>query len=694
MEILTEHSLAYLLLCVALGAIYGLILYYKNKKEEFTKQQNMLLFIFRSVAVTLIAFFLLNPLVKSLKRHTEKPFIIFAQDNSASVLMNPDSTFYSMTYPDAVSNLLEKLNNDFDVHSYSFGENINSGLPFTFTDKLTNIGEWFRYAQSTFYNRHVGAMILASDGLYNAGINPLYAMDNINYPVYTVAIGDTTAYKDIIVERINYNRVVFLNNRFPVEVLVNARKAKGETAHLSISIDNQIVETKEFQIDDENFSKTFSFMFMADAPGKRRITASLKPLEGEINIANNTATVFIDVIDSRHKILLLYNAPHPDILAVKSAIETNVNYEIEHHNARDFIRKPLEPYSLVILHNLPSQEVAANYITRQIQEADVPALYIIGAQTNISLFNQLNTGLHISGTRGGITEAMPQLNNNFTLFTLNDNAKAALQRFPPLYSPFGQYNVAPTAQVFLFQRIGAVVTEQPLITFNEIAGKKTAVIAGENFWRWRMADFARNDNHNASHEIIQKIVQYLALRVDKERFRVRSKDVFYENENIVFEAEVYNESFELINNDEVRLLIKSSDGATFNYVFSKTANAYTLDAGRLPVGSYTYEAFVNVGANLFRQNGAFYVEEVNIESLNTIANHRLMFNMAMQNNAEMFYPENLDDLYQHIIDNQDIKPVIYQQTDFTELLNLPWLLFLIVALLATEWFVRKWVGSY
>ena len=681
------------MLCLALAVLYALLLYYKNKKEDFSKLQKIVLFASRTIAVTLIAFFLLNPLIKSLTRQTEKPIIIFAQDNSASLVAIPDSTFYREAYPESVELLLNRLEDQYDVQSFSFGENVRQELPFSYSDKVTDISELFRYAQNAFYNRHVGAMILASDGLYNVGVHPLYAMRYINYPVYTIALGDTTVYKDAILERINFNRIVFLNNNYPVEVLVNARKAKGEQTNLKIYINDHLKETQTITIDDDNYSQSFRFVFEAQETGQHKITAKLSPLQGEMNTANNEATAYFDVVDSHHKVLLLYSAPHPDVAAIKNAIENNINYELEHYQADDFT-KPLEDYSLIILHSLPSVNMPANELFRKIENSQVSLLYILGSQSHIPLFNQKRTGLVIRGSRTSITEALPYYNRDFQFFTLEESTLNTLQRMPPLYAPFGEYQLSPAASVLLYQRIGAITTEQPLIFFNEADGRKIGVITGENLWRWRFRDYALNENQNATNEIIQKIVQYLAITVEKKYFNVSSQDIFFENENIIFDAEVYNKSFELINTPDVYMSIEDSEGTSFNYTFSKTYQAYKLDAGRLPVGDYIYEAHVNVGHEIFKETGAFTVAALNIEYSNTVADHRLMSNIAQTRNAFMFYPDELDNLYQSILDNHDIKPVIYHKMDFTDMLNLPWLLFLIVALLSLEWFVRKWSGTY
>ncbi|MDD3876212.1 MAG: hypothetical protein PHT69_06295 [Bacteroidales bacterium] len=693
MKIIFDYSAWYLLLFLLLGGGLAYILYIRNNKEDFPQKTRYLLFFIRLICFSFIAFFLLNPLLRMMVRQTEKPIIIFAQDNSESIRFNPDSAFYSETYPALINDFLKKLEADFHVFQFSFGENVSENLGFNFNEKLTDIGKMLDYSRSTFYNRNVGAMVLASDGLYNKGINPVYSLNNITYPIYTLALGDTNVYKDAILEKLHFNKVVFLNNKFPLEINISAHKAKGQSCNLIVNIDDKTVHNQRLNFNDEDFIQTISLVFDADKPGKRKISVSLSPIEGEINTVNNAATVFFDVIDNRSKILLLFNAPHPDVAAIKSAIENNVNYEVISQEAGSF-RGNFESYNLVILHNLPSQTNAANHFFTKLNTSDVPVFYILGNQSNINLFNTMNTGLTISNVRGNVNEAMPAFNRDFNLFTLDDKTKITLGSLPPLNSFFGQYNFMPSVNIVFFQKIGQVITRQPMLMFNEMNGKKTAVMTGEGYWRWRLVDFARNGNQDATNEIINKTVQYLALKLNKDNFRIITKDIFYENENILFDAEVYNESFEPVNSEDINLAVKDENNKVFTFVFSKTSDSYTLDAGRLPVGHYTYQAQVKNGNNILQRTGSFIVAPLNIESLNTIADHRILYNMSVKNNAELFYPNNLDALYNKILENEEIKPVIYEKIDMSELINLYGLLFFIALLLSIEWFTRKWNGSY
>ncbi len=38
---------------------------------------------------------------------------------------------------------------------------------------------------------NLGAVVLAGDGIYNQGVEPLFAASGLSVPIYTIALGDT-----------------------------------------------------------------------------------------------------------------------------------------------------------------------------------------------------------------------------------------------------------------------------------------------------------------------------------------------------------------------------------------------------------------------------------------------------------------------------------------------------------------------
>ena len=562
-----------------------------------------------------------------------------------------------------------------------------------YNERQTDISSVFKEIGNMYSNRNVGAIIIATDGLYNKGINPRYGSLKNQYPVYTIIMGDTSLRKDLILAKVNYNRIAYQGNLFPIEVVVTANKLKGSRTRLDIYKKGERVFSKNIDITGDNFIETVSPELDAQENGLQRYHLTLTTIEGEITTKNNVYDIFIDVLNARQKILILAGAPHPDITAIKQAIETNYNYEVNQFMVDGFI-EDVSDYDLVILHQVPTVNKSLSNLLSNIDKAELPVLYILGPRTKMITFNQLKSGLSIISRNPGYNESFPQLSEDFTLFQLDDETKKMIMQFPPVTTPFGEYSSPASASVLFYQKIGNVETDLPLILFKRDLETKTAVIAGEGIWRWRLADYAKNENHFAFNEIILKMVQYMTVKEDRSFFRIRSNNRFFENEAIEFDAEVYNKSYELINDPEVELTITNEEDAGFPFVFGKRGNAYRLDAGLFPPGNYAYDARVKVGTEVYYKSGEFTVEPLNVEQINSVADHNLLYNLAVMHDGEMLTPEQLEDIPAILKARGDIKSVIYSQKRFNELNNLFWVLGVVILLLGVEWFLRKYHGAY
>lgn len=680
------------------AATLAWLLYTKNPFGDDVKKRSLLyitLMVLRFATVFVLAFLLLAPFVKSNTKKVQKPIIVVALDNSESVKANKDSTFYKTEYPKKIKALTNNLSKDYEVKVYNLADRVSEDATVDFTGKQTNLSNLFTEVAGQYENQNLGAIIIASDGIYNAGTNPVYAAENIKAPIYTIALGDTTIPQDLLVKNIRQNKIAYLGNEFPAEITVNAGKLKGKKTTLSVGKGGKILFSKELDITEDNYQITEKFILQADEVGTQHYVVRLSTINGEISYINNRKDFFIEVLDGRNKVLLLGASPHPDMTAIKQAVESNQNYEVKIEYAKDFKAETLKNYNLVILHQIPSFEMPANYIIDKINEAKLPFLSIVGTQTSIPTFNALATGIIISNYRYNVNDVLPQRNDDFALFTLSDETKAVLNYLPPVKAPFGTYNSVATANTLLFQQIGAVKTQQPLIYFSPNTTRRIGVIMGDGIWRWRLHDFERNKNHNAVDELLVKTVQYLSAKNDTRKFRVNApKNIFNENERVVFDAQVYNESYEAITEPDVKMEVKNSAGEVFNYTFSKNKNAYSLNAGFFAAGDYTYLASVTVGNRIEKINGRFTIVPLQVELLNTVANHQMMQNLATKNGGEMVYPSTIEKLNDLVKKREDIKPVSYMQTAFKDIIHFKWLFFILLVLLTAEWFLRRRNGAY
>lgn len=639
---------------------------------------------------------MLSPLVKSNKNTTEKPIIVIAQDNSSSIVAGKDSAFYRHTYKDNWNKAISELSSKFDVRIMSFGNMLNDSMNYRYDEKETDISSALDEITRRYYGKNLGAVVFSTDGIYNKGFDPIYAAHSLKCSLYSVALGDTMVKRDAIVTKVEHNPTAFLGNTFPLQVIIDAQKLEGKTSTLTVTDVTGGKEDKLFvkplQFNSVSFHQNIPVQLKATDAGLRHYVVKLAPVEGEENLVNNRQDVYIHVLDEKQHILIL-SVPHPDVAAITETINSSESFEVETEVPGKFNGK-LNKYSLVILNQLPSQKNDILQILQSIKQLNLPVIYILGGQSDINAFNRLNAGIKIYSMGNKTTDAEASLAPNFSLFNINDDYKTYADNLPALSTPFGNYKVSPSVTVLFNQKIQSTVTDYPLIAFNNTGTEKCCVIAGEGIFRWKLQDYEDNKNHDFFDDLITKIVQYLAVKDDKSFFRIHAPNSYKEDEPIEMDAELYNPSYQLINDPEVNITITNQAGKNFSFTFNRTSNAYHLNAGMLQAGTYTYQARVKSGNQLYTKKGEFTVIPVQLETTHTIADHHLLYQLAKEHGGEMVFPNQLDKLTKLIEARDDIKPIIYTHTSYSPLIDLKWIFFVLLILAGTEWFLRKWNGTY
>lgn len=226
-------------------------------------------------------------------------------------------------------------------------------------------------------------------------------------------------------------------------------------------------------------------------------------------------------------------------------------------------------------------------------------------------------------------------------------------------------------------------------------GIRSAVLAGTGIWKWRLNNYLEHKNFEAIDEFFSKSIQYITIKDDKRKFRVQTASkTFKIYDPVKLFAELYNDSYEQVNSSDVLLTIKNDLGDAFEYSFNKEANYYTLDAGSLPAGNYNYTGRTNFNGKNLKASGKFSVQDVQLESSNTTADHALLVELANRYNGEVLYQPGAELLAEKIQNNKAMKPVVYSSQHTESAMHLPWILFGLVFLLCLEWFLRRLFGTY
>ncbi|MFW0717255.1 hypothetical protein [Pedobacter sp. N23S346] len=685
-------SILYFLGCVALGVLYAWLLYRGNKNLDKKLQYGLTAI--RVIAIAAIAWLLFAPLIKTLNYTLDKPIIIIGQDNSLSVGQVKAAGFNQKLYEDNLKTLQDKLSDKYEVKVYNFSDSIAEGFNFKNQGKLTDASGFFQKVRDEYTNRNIGAIVLATDGIFNHGGNPLYSINQINAPVYTIALGDSIPKRDLLISNVNYNNIVYLDDDFTIEVQVQAFQSDRENTTLTVSQNGSKVAQQSVVIKGNSFIKTIPIKLHAGKIGVQKYTVQLAALSNEITTRNNSQTFYVEVIDGRQKVLLAAASPHPDLSVLKEAISINKHYEVKLALADDLNTTDPSKYDLIVLYQLPDvQNISASFL-QKITALKKPVWYILGAQSGINAFNKIQNQVNLTSSDGSVQEVYPDIASGFTSFNLTEEDQKIFSAFDPLLSPFGRLTVNASVSPVFNQRIGKVSTQQPLLFFTNENGLKVGYLMGEGLWRWKLSEAKNEVGQSSLNDLISKTVQYLSVKDDKRRFKVfTSKSAYDENEAIQFNATLYNDSYQAINEPEVNLQIKNEAGKVFNYTFSKTNNAYQLDAGTMVAGNYSYVSNTSIGGKKFTASGSFYVNSLIAEYQQTTANHQLLNTIAKQSNGELFMPADLLKIADEILKNENIKTISYEDRKYDELINMKWLFGLILLLLSVEWFLRKRNGE-
>ena len=683
---------------IIVGILYALVLYYRERKlKESAAWLPVALGTLRFMSIVLILFLLLGPLLKLISTENELPIVVVLEDNSYSIEASTDGQKLEQLRS-SMGKLKSRLNQEYIVDSLKFGAKVNSNDIDSIDRLSSNISAALESVSESYEDQNLGAVILISDGIYNEGKNPLYADINMNAPLFAVAVGDTTQKRDLLIKNVLHNRIVYLNDRFTIESDLQAYNAKGAKTELrlfQIQAGNRVLkESKSLNIDSDRYFESFSFSLDANQVGNNKYVLELAPINNEISNSNNLRNIYIDVLDARQKVLLFAKSSHPDIKMIKKVIEKNKNYEVDVAYADKALRNP-SGYDIVILHNLPSADFQIEEYLNLWEREKIPEFFIMGHGVDRDKFNSVQNVMSLSGETFSLNNVTPVLNSQFTTFTSSEKLKNKLQSFVPLKAPFGEFSPTASAQVYMYQKIGSVETQYPLLAYSDINNHKQAVLAGEGIWRWALMEYFETETQEISSEILQKTIQYISQKEDKRQFRAFSnKKDYRENERILFDAQLYNDNFELINNPDAKLTIRNEDNEEFDFIFSKNENYYIIDAGRFPEGNYRFSASTEYNGKKLNANGRFSVQSIVKESYDLTARHDILYQISQKFGGEMVQPEQIDSLYSMIQQDQRVKTVMYQKSSSKPLLDWPKYLLAILILLGLEWFIRRYYGAY
>jgi hypothetical protein len=690
LKLITQYSPWFLLLCILAGVAYAWLLY--SGKHVWGKKINLLLSALRFLLVSLLAFLLLGPLIKHYKNNLEFPSVVIALDNSQSVgyTTKTEELSYIKGQITALSRTLGADNVKVEIRllDRTISPEELQKIPFNLTS--TNLSKLLSEIQSDYTNRNLAGILLLTDGIHNQGVAPNY--ERYHFPVHTVGLGDTVPKKDISIKTLLYNKISYTGNSFPVMAEIHNTGFKNRQVTVLLKQNGNILQKKTVLLKNEKEIAEAEFQVSAEKNGLQHYIVETVPLEEEFSKNNNLRHAYVEVIEGKEKILLVATAPHPDIKAIRSAVEKKQNYEMQVYiPGIDEFKN--DKFDLVIFHQIPDNYHTAEALKDKFLKEQVPVLFIVGSQTNLGLFNSSTHLINISGRTNQTDEVIPFFNEAFGKFRFEPEDKKVLNAYPPITVPFGNYGLSNEAEVILYQKIGLVPTKKPILAVSS-GQPKIGVFVGDGLWEWQLHEFNETNDTKTFDKLITNLIQFLSSREDKRKFRVYPvSNEFLLSEPLLFETEIYNDIYEKVYGHKVDLKIKDEKGGVISYSFENGETSPRFQVKGLPQGIYKYEATATVNNKTEKSSGEFSVKDLNLEAFNTTADHEILKLLASQSGGRFFLPSALPEVAA-FLKQQHLKNIIHTQEEYEDLVSTPWILCLLLLFVFTEWFVRKYKGTY
>lgn len=669
----------FLILFAAILAL-GLVIFQYYYKSKSKGTLYIALSFLRFVALFCVFLLLINPKITKEQYSLEKANLIILADNTSSIgqangvnqLVNAKKLIEENT------SIAEKFN----VSEYVFGTELNSLDSLSFTEKATNIGRALSSLKDIFAGSNT-AILMLTDGNQTLGEDYEFSGGRQKFPIYPLVVGDTTSYQDIRIDQVNTNKYAFLKNKYPMEIFVSYQGKNTVSTTLTITEAGQNLYRKQIVLSETENSQIINAVLDATTVGIKNIKISLSPLENERNIANNSRQIGIEVIDEKTNIALVSNMLHPDLGALKKAIESNEQRSVS-------IIKPslspneLEQFDLFIIYQ-PDTSFEKVYSYIESKRANI--FTITGPKTDWTFLNKVQNSFQ-KNSYDQKEEVTPILNAGFTHFDISD---LTVSEYPPVETTLGELLITASYENMLSQRIKGVDLNEPLFTVLETNLRREAILLGENIWKWRVQSYREDQEFKKFDDFISKVILFLANSKPRSRLTLEYENIYQGLNEATIKATYFDETFVFDNNATLNLILSGVENNTSREIpMLLKKGYYEADISTLPSGDYSFTASVK-DENLTK-TGKFTILDYDLENQLLSSNYKKLDRLAKSTNATLYFPSQVSNFIENIIKDNRFVPIQKSKQNVVSLIDFKILLGIIVAALTAEWFIRKYNG--
>ncbi|KAF0142595.1 MAG: hypothetical protein FD122_552 [Stygiobacter sp.] len=624
-------------------------------------------------------------------------------DNSKSI-----SAKDSIKRSEAINNLLSELSSEkaLNLKVFSFGKKIDSlsseNPKLSFDEPLTNYSSLIDLFKK--YEASVNSAVLVSDGIITEGADPSYQFEKMQFPLFTVGIGDSTTKHDVEIFDIKHNQFIYAGSQTKIQAIIRQNGFDGKQTRASLFEEGKLIDSKDILLSNSGINQV-DFLYSPKDGGEKKLSVSLTPITGEFSQLNNSKTFFITVFDTKVKIALVSGSPSADVSAIAKALESDKNIQVNKfiQISRDKLwdnkkSNSLDSSSVLFLIDFPSTntpQLLMNQVLAKIEKGTPFFISVSSANDfgKLKLFEK-HLPFFIRSISQDAFQVQPEIQKNefASSFSQIGNSITIWNNLPPVYQSSAEILPKPESKVIVKSKVRDAILNSPLITVRSIGNQRSFSINASNYWRWSLQ--TSEGNPDFFRNFINEIVKWLSLSGNKKQFTLTTnKKVYSPGEQVDLTAELYDNAFNPIDTAQIALSI-SQEGNKNELIMTPQGNGiYTASYTPDSQGDFISTANTKVNSiSTIRATSRFSVSASSLELLDTKMRVDYLKLLANSTNGKYFSIEEQSNLLKNLIDAAKKRDEgILTKSEF-ELWNYSWMLGAVIFLFGFEWFLRKRFG--
>jgi len=557
----------------------------------------------RGVALLLLLFLLLQPMLTTSAEESGRPRLSVLIDRSSSMgLPGAAGAARSAEAAQVLAELEAGLADRFELEWLGFAQSVEpravdrGAYPWEPLG-VTAMGDALEETLLRHGDHPVGGLVLVTDGVQTRGKDPEQVARNLPVPVFSVVVGDTLPPPDLMVRQVRAQPVGYAGEPLAFRVVLAEQGLEGQSATVTIR-ERSSVEGGTHAAGAELARRTITLpvesgreVEIALEALPPRVGLTLFEIEARLDgeesvVRNNTRYIAVDVREKKTRVLYIECSPDWDFAFLKRTCDADTSLAYTYlvrpapgrwvvYGSRADARLPvrdadLAAYAAVVVGHAAPEDLpdeTARLLHRFARGGG--GVLFVGAsgsgdleawreiwedQLPIQLRAEPRRGFAESAVRVGLAGLAHEITVVDESPVATEEAWAAL---PPVLIPAGAYATVPGAVTLLTAQTTSPAREVPLMAIAPVGAGRVGVITARGLWRWDFSMSATGRDLPLAREFWRRTMRWISEPSQTDRFLVRPlRHVFQDSEAVAFTARLADEAHEPVAGARVRIEIE------------------------------------------------------------------------------------------------------------------------------------------